>query len=135
MNTDSKIKSLDDLRKLRDSLRSSMVLREKSENPELIVQIRVSMDTCGIAAGAKEIMAHFIESLEQKKVEALVTQTGCLGFCDADPVAEIIVPGKEPLIFGHLTNQKADEIIDNYIVKGHLTDNIRPITREAVKPE
>lgn len=59
----NKVKTLDDLRKMRESLRASLDLREKSNNPEQMVQIKVAMATCGIAAGAKEVMSYFIEAL------------------------------------------------------------------------
>ena len=57
-------------------LRASLDLREKSNNPEQMVQIKVAMATCGIAAGAKEVMSYFIEALDRERVDALVTQTG-----------------------------------------------------------
>ena len=57
----NKVKTLDDLKKMRESLRASLDLREKSNTPDQLVQIKVSMATCGIAAGAKEIMSYFIE--------------------------------------------------------------------------
>ena len=72
----NKVKTLDDLRKMRETLRSTLDIREKSNHPEQMVQIRISMATCGIAAGAKEIMNYFIEALDREKVDALVTQTG-----------------------------------------------------------
>ena len=56
------------------------------------------MATCGIAAGAKEVMSYFIEASTGNVVDALVTQTGCMGYCYAEPMeVEITVPGKEPI--------------------------------------
>ena len=107
----NKVKTLDDLRKMRETLRSTLDIREKSNHPEQMVQIRVSMATCGIAAGAKEIMNYFIEALDREKVDALVTQTGCMGYCYAEPTVEVTLPGKEPLVFGHVKKAKVDEII------------------------
>lgn len=131
----NKVKTLDDLRKMRETLRASLDLREKSNTPEQLVQIKVSMATCGIAAGAKEIMSYFIKALDREKVDALVTQTGCMGYCYAEPTIEITVPGKEPLVFGYITKEKVDEIIDKYIREGILLDGIIPVTYTAVKPE
>jgi len=131
----NKIKTLDDLRKMRESFQANIDLREKSNNPEQMVQVRVSMATCGIASGAKEIMTYFIESLSRRRIDALVTQTGCMGYCYAEPTAEIVLPGKEPLVFGYLTREKVDELIDQYILQGVLVDGIMPITYNAVKPE
>ena len=62
----NKVKTLDDLRKMRETLRSTLDIREKSNHPEQMVQIRISMATCGIAAGAKEIMNYFIEALDRE---------------------------------------------------------------------
>lgn len=131
----NKVKTLDDLRKMRESLRASLDLREKSDRPEQMVQIKVSMATCGIAAGAKEIMSYFIEALNREQVDALVTQTGCMGYCYAEPTVEVTVPGKEPLVFGHVSQSKVDDIIVQYIRQGILLDDIIPITYTTVKPE
>ena len=127
----NKVKTLDDLRKMRESLRTSLDLREKSNNPEQMVQIKVAMATCGIAAGAKEVMSYFIE----ERVDALVTQTGCMGYCYAEPTVEITVPGKEPLVFGRVNKTKVDEIITSYIKQGILIDDIIPVNYNSVGPE
>ena len=68
----NKVKTLDDLRKMRETLRSTLDIREKSNHPEQMVQIRISMATCGIAAGAKEIMNYFIEALDREKVDEII---------------------------------------------------------------
>lgn len=133
--TMNKVKTLDDLKKMRDSFRATLDLREKSDAPEQLVQIKVSMATCGIAAGAKEIMNYFIKALNRENVDALVTQTGCMGYCYAEPTVEVAVPGKAPLVFGFVDKAKVDEIIDKYIRGGILLDGILPITYNAVNPE
>lgn len=131
----NKVKTLDDLRKMRESLRTSLDLREKSNNPEQMVQIKVAMATCGIAAGAKEVMSYFIEALDRERVDALVTQTGCMGYCYAEPTVEITVPGKEPIVFGRVNKAKVDEIITSYIKEGILIDDIIPVNYNSVGPE
>ena len=131
----NKVKTLDDLRKMRESLRTSLDLREKSNNPEQMVQIKVAMATCGIAAGAKEVMSYFIEALDRERVDALVTQTGCMGYCYAEPTVEITVPGKEPLVFGRVNKTKVDEIITSYIKQGILIDDNIPVNYNSVGPE
>lgn len=130
-----KVKTLDDLKKMRESFRASLDLREKSNAPEQLVQIKISMATCGIASGAKEIMSYFIKALERDRVDALVTQTGCMGYCYAEPTVEVSVPGKEPLIFGYVNKERVDEIIEKYIKEGILVDGIIPVTYTAVQPE
>ncbi len=59
-------------------------LREKSEQVESLIQIKVAMATCGIAAGSKDTMNYFIENLEKNGIAAVVTQTGCMGYCYAN---------------------------------------------------
>ncbi|MEG1763440.1 MAG: (2Fe-2S) ferredoxin domain-containing protein, partial [Bacteroidales bacterium] len=105
----NKIKSLADLRQIKDSLVSGIDLREKSENAENLVQIKVAMATCGIASGAKEVMDFLISALDKRGIEAVITQTGCMGYCFAEPTIEVKKPNAEPLVFGHVTLEKADE--------------------------
>lgn len=129
----TKVKSLEELRKMRERLRDELDVRERSNNPDAMVQIKVSMATCGIAAGAKEVMSYLIYSLDKAKIDALVTQTGCMGFCHAEPTIEVKLPGKEPLIFGHVNNDRANEIIEKYIKNGELVDDIIPVTYVTVR--
>ena len=98
-------------------------------------KLRFLSPACGIAAGAKEIMSYFIEVLDRQKIDALVTQTGCMGYCYAEPTIEIKLPGQEPLVFGYVDKAKVEEIIDKYIRKGILVDGIIPVTYTTVKPE
>jgi NADP-reducing hydrogenase subunit HndB len=128
----TKIKSLADLKKIRDEVQSKIKLRENSEHPEQTVQIKVGMATCGIASGAKEIMNYFVEELEQQAIDAVVTQTGCMGFCYAEPTIEITLPGKEPIVFGYVNKDKASEIIEVYIKRGELVDGIIPLSFKTI---
>lgn len=129
----TKVKSLDDLRNLRDELKQKINLREKGETPEKMVQIKVAMATCGIASGAKQIMTYLIEELEHRSIDGIVTQTGCMGYCYAEPTIEVTLPGQEPLIFGHVDTKKASEIIERYIKKGQLVDGIIPANYKTDK--
>lgn len=128
----TKIKSLADLRKLKDEVQAKIKLRENSDNPEEVVQIKVGMATCGIASGAKDTMNFFIEELEQEAIDAVVTQTGCMGFCYAEPTVEVTLPGKEAVLFGHVHKEKVREIIDVYIKRGELIDGIIPINFKTI---
>jgi len=129
----AKVKSLDDLRNLRDELKQKVNLREKGETPEKMVKIKVAMATCGIASGAKAIMTYLIEELEHRSIDGIVTQTGCMGYCYAEPTIEVTLPGHEPLIFGHVDTKKASEIIERYIKKGQLVDGIIPANYKTDK--
>lgn len=128
----TKIKSLADLRKIKEDLQEKIHLRENADQPEKLVQIKVGMATSGIASGAKEVMNFLIEELEKRNVEAVVTQTGDMGYCYAEPTIEVIVPGKEPVVFGNVNTKKADEIIEKYIKNGELVDGIIPRNYETI---
>ncbi len=128
----AKVKTLADLRKMKEELRSQVNLREKAENPESLVQIKVGMATSGIASGAKEIMDFLIDECEKRNVEAVVTQTGDMGYCFAEPTIEVTLPGKEAIVFGYVDTKKADEIIEKYIKNGELVEGIIPQNYESI---
>jgi len=128
----ARIKSLADLRRMKEEAQSKIKLRENSDNPDEIVQIKVGMATCGIASGAKETMKYFVEQLEQEAIDAVVTQTGCMGYCYAEPTVEVTLPNKEPIVFGHVKKEKAREIIDVYIKRGELVDGIIPVNFKTI---
>jgi NADP-reducing hydrogenase subunit HndB len=128
----TKITSLAELKKIKDQVQSKMKLRENSDAADTLVQIKVGMATCGIASGARETRNFLIEETEHQAIDAVVTQTGCMGFCYAEPTVEITLPGKEPVVFGHVDKAKAREIIDMYIIKGELVDGIIPVTFKTI---
>lgn len=128
----TKVKSLADLKKLKEEVQSKIKLREKGDHPENLIQIKVSMATCGIASGAKETMNFIIEELDHQGIDALVTQTGCMGFCYAEPTIELTMPGKQPVIYGYVDKQKAHEIIDRHIKMNELVDGIIPVNYKTI---
>lgn len=127
-----KIKSLSDLKRIKSQVQEKLDLREKSEQVEKLIQIRVAMATCGIAAGSKETMNYFIEHLAENGINAVVTQTGCMGYCYAEPTVEITKPGKEPIVFGHVTPEKAEEIIQKYLKHDELVEGIIPVNYNTI---
>jgi len=128
----NKIKSLADLKKIRDEQQTGLQTREKGEVAEDLVQIKVAMATCGIASGAKETMEFMTEALEKRGVDAIVTQVGCMGYCYAEPTIEVTLPDNEPVVFGGVNRNKADEIIEKYIKGGELVDGIIPVNYETI---
>jgi NADP-reducing hydrogenase subunit HndB len=128
----NKIKSLADLKRIRDEQGSGLQTREKGEDAENLVQVKVAMATCGIASGAKETMEFMTEALEKRGVEAIVTQVGCMGYCYAEPTIEVKLPGSDPFVFGGVDHKKADEIIEKYIKGGELVDGIIPVNYETI---
>jgi NADP-reducing hydrogenase subunit HndB len=127
-----KINSLDDLKKIRDGALSKIEMRSAADSPEGMVQVRIAMATCGIASGARPIMEFFTDELEKRGVGAVITQTGCMGYCYAEPTVEVLMPGKEPVVFGFVDQKRADEIIEKYIKNGELVEGIIPVNYEKI---
>ncbi len=127
-----KVKSLADLKKMKEQLQSRIALREKSEHPDGIIQVKVAMATCGIASGAKDVMDFFITNLEKRNIDAIVSQTGCMGYCYAEPTIEVRLPGQDPVVYGFVDLKKADEIIEKYIKQGELVDGIIPVNYKTI---
>jgi NADP-reducing hydrogenase subunit HndB len=127
-----KIKSLADLKKMQETLRAKIDLREQSNDPGTRIQVKVAMATCGIASGAKEVMEVFIEEFAKRNIDAVVTQTGCMGYCYAEPTVEITKPGYEPITFGYVDVKKASKIIDKYVLNNELVDGIIPVNYETI---
>ena len=90
------------------------------------------MATCGIASGAKEVMETFIEEFTKRNIDAVVTQTGCMGYCYAEPTVEVTKPGAEPITFGYVDVKKASRIIDKYIINNELVDGIIPVNYQSI---
>jgi len=128
----TKIKTLADLKQMKDELQTKLDLREKGDSAENYVQIKVGMATSGIASGAKDVMDFLIEALEKRNIDAVVTQTGDMGYCFAEPTIEIKKPGEEPIVFGYVDIKKADEIIEKYIKLGELVDGIIPVNYQVI---
>ncbi len=128
----SKITSLADLNKRREEMKTGLDIRTKALDPERIVQVKVSMATCGIASGAKTIMEFFLEHLDRRNVSAVVTQTGCMGYCYAEPTIEVKLPGQYPVVFGYVDLKRADQIIEKYIKTGELVDGIIPVNYQII---
>jgi len=127
-----KIKSLADLKKIQGQVKAKIDLREKANNPDSMIQVKVAMATCGIASGAKEVMDVMIEEFERLNIDAVVTQTGCMGYCYAEPTIEVTKPGQEPLIFGYVDEAKAVEIISKYVVNNELVEGIIPVNYQSI---
>jgi NADP-reducing hydrogenase subunit HndB len=122
----TRIKSLDELKNKRDELKSALSLLDDPDNPDRKVQIKVAMATCGIASGARSIKDFLTAELSKRNIPSVVTQTGCMGYCYAEPTIEVKLPGREAVIFGYVDRIKADKIIEKYIKKGELTEGVIP---------
>ncbi len=127
-----KLKSLADLNRVREEARAKLDLRVRGDSPEGLVQVRVAMATCGIASGARPIMDFFADELDKRGIGAVVTQTGCMGYCYAEPTVEVQLSGQEAVVFGFVDRKRADEIIEKYVKNGELVEGIIPVNYEKI---
>jgi len=125
----NKINSFTGLVALRDSIRKKSGL--KGETTEM-VRIKVAMATCSIASGSRETLNYILDELNKRNIDAVVTQTGCMGYCYAEPTIEVTVPGKEPIVYGYVDARRADEIIEKYIKNGILVEGIIPLNYQKI---
>ncbi|MBN2898094.1 MAG: (2Fe-2S) ferredoxin domain-containing protein [Clostridia bacterium] len=117
------IKSLDELKKIRDNSLKKVNLRESGENGEEIIEMMVGMATCGIAAGARETLNAILDEIEAKGIKNIrVVQVGCMGYCHSEPTVQVNMPGHEPILYGNVSAKVAKDIIEKHILNGELLD-------------
>lgn len=106
---------------------------EMSEKQSGFPKINVSLATCSIAAGGNKTMAAIREELDAQDLNKVVlTQSGCMCYCHAEPTVEVTLPGKAPVIFGHVNTDKAKEIVRRYLLKGESVEGILPVSSERL---
>ena len=110
------MKSLAELNEIRDRLKNSVDLREVKENRTRIV---VGMATCGISAGAREVIVELVKEIDSCGVsDVVVLQTGCMGMCRFEPIVEVQKPGAEKVTYVNVSPDKARKIITEHVVNG-----------------
>lgn len=97
------------------------------------VIINVSMATCSIAAGGKTALDAMQDEVAKNSVAKVeFMQSGCMTYCYAEPTVEITLPGKEPVMFGHVDEAKARKLVTDYVMKGEPVEGIIPVNYERV---
>ena len=121
--------TLEALRALREGKKAEI---DRRDNDGKDVHIIIRMGTCGIAAGAKQVLEAFIDEIAAKKIENVtVKQTGCMGLCYVEPTVEVKVPGMPDTIYGKVDAEVAKKILkDHVLAKKLVSDHIfdRPST-------
>jgi (2Fe-2S) ferredoxin len=113
------VKSLEDLERIRREARERLAVRASSHQ----TVVAVGMGTCGIAAGGREVVSAFMDELSMRKISNVaVTQTGCPGLCEYEPMVTVSTPGAPKVTYTYVTPEKARQIVAQHIVNG------RPIT-------
>lgn len=110
-----KLKSLDELRKLRDNVQKNINTRTDTGTT-----IYVGMGTCGIAAGARETMHAIMEELDKRAIEAHIATVGCIGMCALEPLVDIEQAGQPRITYGNLTADKAAKLVESHLVNGEV---------------
>ena len=113
------MKSLAELQAIRDKARANVNLRK--ENPNA-AKVLVGMATCGIAAGARPVLNAFVEEIAKRGLsdDIVVTQTGCIGICQYEPVVEVEIPGQEKVTYVKMTPEKAVEVVNDHLVNKNV---------------
>jgi len=110
------MKSLAELAELREKLKADVNLRRDSTDD---TRVLVGMATCGIAAGARPVLAAFLEEINKRQIkDIMVTQTGCIGICKLEPIVEVVVPGREKVTYVKMTAEKVPRIVMEHLVNG-----------------
>jgi len=114
MNT---IKSLDDLKKVREDALAKRKVKTTSGTSQVVV----GMGTCGIAAGARETMKAVLKYVESENLQnILVTQTGCIGLCEQEPIMQVVLGEQPKVTYGKVTPEIAAKIMKEHVVGGKV---------------
>lgn len=112
------MKSLAELQAIKEKMKDKVVLREGFGEKRVVV----GMATCGIAAGARPVLNAFVEGVNNAGLSGAVTvtQTGCIGICEYEPVVEVYEAGKEKVTYVKMTAEKAQKVIAEHLKNGNV---------------
>lgn len=114
---DEFVKSLEELKAIRDRMQKQVGLRESDENT---IRVVVGMATCGIAAGARPVLLAFMDEVNKRGLlDVTVAQTGCIGMCRLEPIVEVSVPGKEKVTYVKVNPDMVPRIVAEHVVNGN----------------
>ena len=112
------MKSLAELKAIREKMQGQVSMRNENDDQTRVV---VGMATCGIASGARPVLTTMAELVQNKGLSNItVTQTGCIGLCQYEPIVEVYEPGKEKVTYIKMTPAKAEEVVEQHFVRGHV---------------
>ena len=114
------IKSLEDLRKIKAESKKQTETRKLNDR-----QIVVGMATCGIAAGARPVMLKFVEEINRRHLQNVsVSQTGCIGMCQKEPLLDIVRPGEDRVTYGPVSPTDVPRIIADHLINGVVVEDL-----------
>jgi NADP-reducing hydrogenase subunit HndB len=115
------MKSLEELRAIRERMQSQVSMRAEDHSHTRVV---VGMATCGIASGARPVLTKLSTLVQERNLtdKISVTQTGCIGLCQYEPIVEVMEPGKQKITYIKMTPEKAEEVLERHLVGGHVVE-------------
>jgi NADP-reducing hydrogenase subunit HndB len=123
------MKSLAELEAIKNKAKSDMSARSEAGK-----RIVVGMATCGIAAGARPVLNRFAELVQERKLDdVMVTQTGCIGLCQYEPIVEVYEPGKEKVTYIWMDAEKASNVVQQHLVHGNVVNEYTLGAAEKLK--
>jgi NADP-reducing hydrogenase subunit HndB len=114
-----KITSREDFKKLREEAKQKVSARNAEG-----IKISVGMGTCGIAAGAQNVMAAILEEVNKRNLQVIVDQTGCIGMCEQEPLVDVQRPGGQRVTYGKVKPSDAARIVVGHVMHGHVVEDI-----------
>ena len=112
------MKSLQQLKAIRDPMKGTVGVGVPGDDH---VRVVVGMATCGIASGARPVLNTLAEEVRRLGLDKVtVTQTGCIGLCQYEPIVEVYEPGKEKVTYIKMNPEKAREVAEEHLRKGHV---------------
>lgn len=113
--------TIDEIKKMRASEKKRITMREG----DFRGKITVHLGTCGIAAGARDIMAAFADLMIEKDItDIMFTSSGCAGLCSMEPMATVEIGDSPPVKYGELTPEKVAVILDKHITRGQAVTEL-----------
>ena len=110
------MKSLDDLKKIRDKAQAKVTMRGKNDG----MRVLVGMATCGISAGARPVMNKFVEGIAEKNLnDVTVTPVGCIGECAIEPIVEVL-QGEDRTTYCRVDVEAAERIFKEHVIGGKV---------------
>ena len=115
------VKSLDDLKKIKEQATQKRDIKTASGQ----AQVTVAMGTCGIAAGARETMKAVLDTIETDNLQGIiVTQTGCIGLCEWEPIVQVTIGEQPKVTYGKVTPERAQQILKEHVVGGQVVKGL-----------
>lgn len=114
------MKSLAELQAIKDKMKDKVILREGVNG----IRVVVGMATCGIAAGARPVLNTLVEEVNKEGLtdKVTVSQTGCIGICQMEPIIEVFEAGKDKVTYVKMTSEKAKRVVEEHLKGGKVVN-------------